>query len=905
MNLFVGSVEGTVSGGDLRPSTIRVIVDPGGADEATTRYVNELESADGQEFDVFSADVDIPAGVTEVKIRLASNDRNNTGKLCASMVWMTANLNVPSGFKPDPCIKIRKNLKDVDENTPDCKWYDSGSDVTIEIEVENCGNVDLTDVEVTDDTHSDCNETIGNLPAKKDGSTAHIYKYTCVVTNVTEEVTDKACVEGTYKTEVVEDCDQFKIKINPDPDIDIRKDNEGPDCTLIELGGDKTFKIVVTNTGNVDLTMVEVKDALSPECNYQYRVDPDDENSAWLTLAPGKSFSYECTVEGIEEGFDNVACVEGTYEPKTGDDVVVKDCDPSEVKIREQCCGVKGAPKPIALSFIYTGLNCDDDEADNNTQEDGKWDCREDGDGPSGALTVWICATDKEDRELLKSTEVGLGEVFSFSALKEDGSTVKFEADTYFTIKDKDGNVLQEVDVHTSCSQDLIVGDTFGALEFWGCEVNPPENNDKCCGEGVKVKPTQLTFCYTGDDCDATKNTQKDDSCTDKNGGPNKDDDVLICVTDKNDNDMFSEVVAVDGEFTITGTKTDKDGRPKFEGNTYITVKSADGKTVLQEITIHTSCSQDLIVDDQFGSLVFKDCSTTTPGGDKEKCCGKGTKVKPTALTFCYTGEGCDATSNTQTKDKCEDTGDGPNGATKVKICVTDKEDRDLFSGLVDIDSEFTVYAQKKDKKKKKKKKDGNAFKFEADMFVTIKSADGKTVLQKITIHSSCSQDLAIGDKFGALEFKDCDTGLQGGNNNGSAICMKGKKGKAVELTFTYTGEACTASVNDQGDKATCTDSNGGPAGEDGVTITITNKDGKELFSGTVNTTAPNNTITIEGKGNDGKFSTETYFKITKSGDTKQNGGFHTSCSKPLRIGDKYGALQLTGGEDEEGNKFD
>ena len=58
------------------------------------------------------------------------------------------------------------------------------------------------------------------------------------------------------------------------------------------------------------------------------------------------------------------------------------------------------------------------------------------------------------------------------------------------------------------------------------------------------------------------------------------------------------ESIMVDDEVTITTTD-------KFEANTKLEVQQ--GGTALQELEIHTSCSQPLVVGDQFGSLILEE----------------------------------------------------------------------------------------------------------------------------------------------------------------------------------------------------------------------------------------------------------------------------------------------------------
>ncbi|MHC4231587.1 MAG: DUF7507 domain-containing protein, partial [Planctomycetota bacterium] len=193
-----------------------------------------------------------------------------------------------------PAIDIQK--------TPDLQTVESGANADFTITVTNTGNVDLTDVIVSDPWAPDCNNIIGDLAAS-DSVT-----YNCTVTNVTEDFTNIACVAGMADQTTVTSCDDADVVVVAIPGIEILKK---PDLQVLESGGgDATFTIIVTNTGNVDLTDVTVTDPLAPDCN-----------NLIGDLAAGESFVYDCTVTNVTEDFTNTATVTGTVKaapPATG-----------------------------------------------------------------------------------------------------------------------------------------------------------------------------------------------------------------------------------------------------------------------------------------------------------------------------------------------------------------------------------------------------------------------------------------------------------------------------------------------------------------------------------------------------------------------------------------------------------
>ena len=97
--MFFSSVEGEVSGGGIRASSIEV--DNGGV--TPTLYSDYLSSNDGDEWDTVVVPVDIPAQTNSVTVQAFSRDDLGSGELPASFVWNGAALAVPpvgSSFAP-------------------------------------------------------------------------------------------------------------------------------------------------------------------------------------------------------------------------------------------------------------------------------------------------------------------------------------------------------------------------------------------------------------------------------------------------------------------------------------------------------------------------------------------------------------------------------------------------------------------------------------------------------------------------------------------------------------------------------------------------------------------------------------------------------------------------------------
>ena len=234
----------------------------------------------------------------------------------------------------DPAIQIEK--------TPDAQTILTGSAANFTIVVTNTGDADLTDVEVTDALASDCDNVIGDLAASASTS------YTCSLSNVTADFTNVASVEGAHAAGgTVTDSDDADVTVI-DPAIQIEKT---PDSQTIVTGSAANFTIVVTNTGDADLTDVEVTDALASDCD---NVIGD--------LAASASTSYTCSLSNVTADFTNVASVEGAHAAGG----TVTDSDDADVFVIDPAISITKSPDEqtiltgTAANFTITVVNTGD-----------------------------------------------------------------------------------------------------------------------------------------------------------------------------------------------------------------------------------------------------------------------------------------------------------------------------------------------------------------------------------------------------------------------------------------------------------------------------------------------------------------------------------------------------------------
>ena len=159
---------------------------------------------------------------------------------------------------------------------------------------------------------------------------------------------------------------------------------------------------------------------------------------------------------------------------------------------------------------------------------------------------------------------------------------------------------------------------------------------------------------------------------------------------------------------------------------------------------IHTSCSVPIGPGQVWGSFrileaysneggaICPELDDTDPPGD----CSDG---KPLKLEFTYTGGDCSDSDHDQPSDKATCSGD-PDEASAVRIVAYGKKGT-YFDNVVSLDATFwidpTLIGESK---------------IDSNLCVDIYDAND-CLLQALTLHTSCSQPLAVGDVFGGIEL--------------------------------------------------------------------------------------------------------------------------------------------------------
>jgi LPXTG-site transpeptidase (sortase) family protein len=218
---------------------------------------------------------------------------------------------------PDPSILLTKTGVVNDGVVDPPGVINPGDLIEYQFEVENTGNVTLRDISITDDVGSVTLEN--NLISELDPGTSDSTTITGTYEITQEDIdagsfTNTAEVFGTDINDTqVSDPDTYEQTLTPTPELSLEKRGTvQADVVLpegeVNVGDQITYDFIITNTGNVTLTEVDITDENSAV---------DLTGAALSSLAPGQSDSsfrgvYTLTQEDIDAGkFINTATVSG------------------------------------------------------------------------------------------------------------------------------------------------------------------------------------------------------------------------------------------------------------------------------------------------------------------------------------------------------------------------------------------------------------------------------------------------------------------------------------------------------------------------------------------------------------------------------------------------------------------
>jgi uncharacterized repeat protein (TIGR01451 family) len=383
---------------------------------------------------------------------------------------------------------------------------------------EECDDGDLNSDTDPDACRTDCtfpicgDETIDSgetcePPGQPAGPNGNTCRVDCTVCG--DQVIDSGedCDDGNN----VNDDTCSNACITQSPEIDIEKltngnqadDPNGPDVPQIAPGDVVTWTYRVTNTGLVSIPFADVIVTDSVPGVVPVFVPASDvgndgilsPNEVWIYTAQGIAPDLNVPPPGVtivdgcdpdETGitrstYENIGTVSITGDsdqdpshycnaPFCGDGIQDpnEECDDGNVINGDGCsadCTIEQVGsceigRPKALIFEYTGEDC---SASDNNQESKAWSCSGD---PLFAEPVQLVITKKANRYIVTPSDQSIN-VDDTVTLESGRFGRDMFANTVLVIK-KDGVILQELQIHTSCSQPLDVGDQFGSLVVVG-----------------------------------------------------------------------------------------------------------------------------------------------------------------------------------------------------------------------------------------------------------------------------------------------------------------------------------------------------------------------------------------------------------------------------------------------------
>jgi uncharacterized repeat protein (TIGR01451 family) len=192
-----------------------------------------------------------------------------------------------------------------------------GQTVTYTVEVRNRGNVDLTGVAVTDAVAPDCAETIGALAA---GANQTITCTRAIVEADLGRLRNIATADSDQTPAVPSNPADVAVSDTAVSGLTVDLDAASP---TVEPGAPAEWTITIQNTGNQDLTGVELDAADDSDC---------EEQALSSTIAVGTTATVECATptDGLLEPFSRGAVVTNQatvtandVEPVSSDEVTV------------------------------------------------------------------------------------------------------------------------------------------------------------------------------------------------------------------------------------------------------------------------------------------------------------------------------------------------------------------------------------------------------------------------------------------------------------------------------------------------------------------------------------------------------------------------------------------------------
>ena len=355
---------------------------------------------------------------------------------------------VETTVEDNPQWTVVKTIAAVNGEAPaDSLTVKAGDTLTYAITVTNTGNCDLTDLTITDTLNVDgvnqsltVTDAAGNAVTTFDlakGETV-VFTATYTVEADDKQLSNTAAVgdeTGKIDTEVEDNPGWTVVKT-----IAEVNGEEPADSLTVKVGDTLTYAITVTNTGNCDLTGLEVEDTFVVDGETVLLTLSGDRNPANFDLAKGETvvFTATYTVEADDKQLSNTAAV-GDETGRIDTDV---DDNP-QWKLDKALADKEGNPitgtQPVykpgdTVRYVITAVNTGNVDLTNLTISDL---FLVDGVDMTDALIT--------DEDLTESFNLGKGEAKTFHASYVVKATDKVLSNTV-TSEGKKEEVITEVE---------------------------------------------------------------------------------------------------------------------------------------------------------------------------------------------------------------------------------------------------------------------------------------------------------------------------------------------------------------------------------------------------------------------------------------------------------------------------
>ena len=245
-----------------------------------------------------------------VRITSVGSDRQGSSKLGGEIPGDT--------FTPNPAIFIDKVT-----NGFDGKTILEGSDITWTYTVSNAGNVELSNVSVTDDKGVTPIYQSGDADSDSVLDVGEKWLYQATGTAQAGDYSNIGTVTGKYNGTTVNATDPSSY-FGANPGIAINKLTNGFDGKTILEGSAITWTYAVTNTGNVALSNVAVSD---DKLGTITSFSGDTDNDSLLDL--NETWTYTKTGTAVAGNYSNIGTVTGSFTDGLGKTETPTANDPS------------------------------------------------------------------------------------------------------------------------------------------------------------------------------------------------------------------------------------------------------------------------------------------------------------------------------------------------------------------------------------------------------------------------------------------------------------------------------------------------------------------------------------------------------------------------------------------------